>query len=117
MHAVFGTPFPAGRVPQHRAVRLSDGALRGGRGFRDVPLILWRLRKHTHAEGRLLGVYLVLAGIERFLVEFFRAKDDRFFGGLTLAQRIALGVMAIGFGWIYARRAEAARTQDMYAEA
>ena len=42
--------------------------------------ILWRLRDHKHAEGWLFGVYCVLAGIERFIVEFFRAKDDRFFG-------------------------------------
>ena len=40
--------------------------------------ILWRMRDHKHAEGWLFGVYCVLAGIERFIVEFFRAKDDRF---------------------------------------
>ena len=39
--------------------------------------ILWRLRDHKHAEGWLFGVYCVLAGIERFIIEFFRAKDDR----------------------------------------
>ena len=35
--------------------------------------ILWRLRDHKHATGWLFGVYCVLAGIERFIVEFFRA--------------------------------------------
>src|SRR5215831_12172161 len=48
-------------------------------------LILWRYRDHKHAEGWLFGLYLVLAGIERFLIEFLRAKDDRFFGPLTAA--------------------------------
>ena len=43
-------------------------------------LILWRLRDHKHAEGWLFGLYCVLAGLERFVIEFFRAKDDRFFG-------------------------------------
>ena len=45
-------------------------------------LILWRLRDHKHAEGWLMGVYMVLAGIERFAVEFLRAKDDHLFGPL-----------------------------------
>ena len=42
-------------------------------------LLLWRMRDHRHAEGWLFGVYCILAGVERFIVEFFRAKDDRFF--------------------------------------
>lgn len=58
--------------------------------------ILWRLRDHRHAEGWLFGVYLVLSGLERFLVEFLRAKDDRFVAGLTYAQLIALAVTAVG---------------------
>ena len=59
-------------------------------------MILWRHRKHTHAEGWLFGVYCVLAGTERFIVEFFRAKDDRFIAGMTLAQAIGLAVVAVG---------------------
>ncbi|HKG93607.1 MAG TPA: prolipoprotein diacylglyceryl transferase [Gemmatimonadaceae bacterium] len=59
-------------------------------------MILWRLRDHKHAEGWLFGVYCLLAGIERFIIEFFRAKDDRFFGTFTMAQLIALGFIAAG---------------------
>jgi phosphatidylglycerol:prolipoprotein diacylglycerol transferase len=58
--------------------------------------ILWRMRDHKHAEGWLFGIYCVLAGAERFIIEFFRAKDDRFFGPLTLAQVIAVAFMAAG---------------------
>jgi len=58
--------------------------------------ILWRLRDHKHAQGWLFGVWCVLAGLERFIVEFFRAKDDRFFGMLTTAQLIAIAVAAVG---------------------
>jgi len=65
--------------------------------------ILWRLRNHKHAEGWLFGVYLVLAGVERFFVEFLRAKDDRFFGPLTAAQVIALSLMTIGAVWMWMR--------------
>ncbi|HVX38714.1 MAG TPA: prolipoprotein diacylglyceryl transferase family protein [Gemmatimonadaceae bacterium] len=61
-------------------------------------LILWRLRRHQHAEGWLFGVWAVLAGAERFVVEFFRAKDDRFGWalGLSTAQLIALAIISIG---------------------
>jgi len=37
-----------------------------------------------------------MAGMERFLVEFLRAKDDRFFGILTLAQMFSLAAVAVG---------------------
>jgi phosphatidylglycerol:prolipoprotein diacylglycerol transferase len=68
-------------------------------------VILWRFRDHKHAEGWLFGLYCVLAGIERFIIEFVRAKDDRFFfGTFTTAQLIAL-LFAIGGGaWMYLRR-------------
>ena len=67
--------------------------------------ILWRLRDHKHAEGWLFGVYCVLAGIERFIVEFFRVKDDRFSwaGGLSMAQLIALAIVLAGVGIMAAR--------------
>jgi phosphatidylglycerol:prolipoprotein diacylglycerol transferase len=58
--------------------------------------IVWRLRDHKHAEGWLFGLYCVLAGLERFVIEFFRAKDDRFLAGLTYAQLIALGFIVVG---------------------
>jgi len=57
--------------------------------------VLWRLRGR-HAPGWLFMLWLMLAGVERFLVEFLRAKDDRFFGALTLAQVISLAVVAVG---------------------
>ena len=59
-------------------------------------LVLWRMRDHKHAEGWLFGVYMVLAGFERFAIEFFRAKDDRLLFGITYAQGIALAFVAGG---------------------
>jgi phosphatidylglycerol:prolipoprotein diacylglycerol transferase len=62
-------------------------------------LWLWHLRTHRHAMGWRFGVYLALAGIERFLIEFVRAKDDRIFGPLSVAQvtsvLVVLGGVAI----------------------
>jgi phosphatidylglycerol---prolipoprotein diacylglyceryl transferase len=71
-------------------------------------LILWRFRGHRHAEGWLFGLYCVLAGIERFVVEFFRAKDDRFLAGFTVAQLISMLIVGVGVAGavrIAARRA------------
>ncbi|NIR45174.1 MAG: prolipoprotein diacylglyceryl transferase [Gemmatimonadetes bacterium] len=59
-------------------------------------IFLWRIRRHSHRDGWLFMVWMVLAGFERFFIEFFRAKDDRFFGPLTLAQLISIGLIAAG---------------------
>lgn len=65
--------------------------------------IIWRVRDHKHAMGWLFGLYCVLQGVERFVVEFFRAKDDRFFGVLTMAQVIAIGFVVAGVVWMQMR--------------
>ncbi len=57
------------------------------------------MRGHRHGAGWLFMAWLAMAGAERFLVEFFRAKDDRFFGVLTLAQMISLGLAGVGLVW------------------
>jgi phosphatidylglycerol:prolipoprotein diacylglycerol transferase len=76
--------------------------------------ILWRLRDHEHAEGWLFGLYCVLAGVERFIIEFFRAKDDRFFGAFTSAQLIAVGFIIVGGIWMRARRQARAGQPGIY---
>lgn len=67
--------------------------------------LLWRLRDHGHAKGWLFMLWLALAGLERFLVEFLRAKDDRFFGVLTLAQVFSLAIVAVGIVGVVKTRA------------
>ena len=68
-------------------------------------LILWRLRRHAHRAGWLFGMYCLLAGIERFIVEFFRAKSDMV-GPVTSAQIVALAVTAVGVLLLISRRSE-----------
>jgi phosphatidylglycerol:prolipoprotein diacylglycerol transferase len=70
--------------------------------------LLWRLRRHGHAAGWLFGMYCLLAGAERFVVEFFRAKNDMV-GPLTSAQIVALGVAAAGVLLLTWRNAPAHR--------
>lgn len=56
--------------------------------------IVWRLRTNAHPPGWVFALWLGLASAARFLVEFVRAKDDRFLGNLTIAQVISLLLIA-----------------------
>lgn len=95
MNVAFGVPIPPGTAPDAVLAVHPTQLYETAMGL-VMFLILWRYRDHSHAEGWLFGLYCVLAGLERFIVEFFRAKDDRFFGVLTMAQVIAMGVFAVG---------------------
>jgi phosphatidylglycerol:prolipoprotein diacylglycerol transferase len=53
-------------------------------------LILLYVAKRRHHLGVPFGLFFILLGIERFLVEFVRAKDDRFLGPFTVAQLISV---------------------------
>jgi phosphatidylglycerol:prolipoprotein diacylglycerol transferase len=78
--------------------------------------VLWSMRTHARAKGWLFMVWLALAGAGRFFVEFFRAKDDRFFGPLTLAQLISLLLILAGaFGMLKLGRARSASAEDLVA--
>jgi phosphatidylglycerol:prolipoprotein diacylglycerol transferase len=91
----FGVHLPAGAAPSDLlAVHPTE--------LYEVALMLlafwliWRLRRHAHAAGWLFGVYLVLGGIERFVIEFLRAKDDRVLGPFTLAQATSVLMVLVG---------------------
>lgn len=105
MTSQFGVQFPAGTDGSTLIAVYPTQIFEVVLGF-IMFAILWRLRKHTHKAGWLFGMYCVVAGIERFIVEFFRAKDDRVVAGLTLAQVIGLMILAVGVGVIVARRGE-----------
>ena len=50
-------------------------------------------------------------------MEFFRAKDDRIFGMLTIAQVIALAFIAGGLAVMAARRRVTGEARGIYATA
>ena len=57
--------------------------------------LLWRLGRKMRPVGWLTGVYLVLSGLGRFLVEFVR-MNPRIYWGMSNAQVAALGSMVVG---------------------
>jgi phosphatidylglycerol---prolipoprotein diacylglyceryl transferase len=68
-----------------------------------VALVLWNLRDRLTG-GRLFALYLVLAGLERLLVEFVRRNDD-VLAGLTLAQLFSIAMITGGLALAtYTRR-------------
>jgi phosphatidylglycerol---prolipoprotein diacylglyceryl transferase len=56
---------------------------------------LWRRRWRDLPAGDLFGRYLILSGVERFLIEFVR-RNPRWLVGLTTAQWMSAGAAVIG---------------------
>lgn len=65
-------------------------------------MLLWRWRTRPEVTGWLFGAYLVLGGVERFLIEILRAKDDRLFGPFTIAQVTSVALVVIGIAIVAA---------------
>ena len=57
--------------------------------------VLWRLGAKARPVGWLTGLYLVLSGMGRFLVEFVRI-NPRLYWGMSNAQVAALGSVVVG---------------------
>jgi len=66
-------------------------------------LLVWVIAPRFKREGPLMFVYAILAGIERFLVEFIRTNKPVLLG-LTQQQWIAIAMIVVGvvFTWYFA---------------
>ena len=93
--------YPDGTVPTTDEVHPTPVYETLAMGLAGV--VLWRLRDRF-APGVLFGLYLMIAGIERFLVEFIR-RNDKVVAGLTEAQLIALAMLGLGAAIVAVRRA------------
>jgi phosphatidylglycerol:prolipoprotein diacylglycerol transferase len=83
-----GIPYPPGvKVHPTPIYEFLQGVL--------VFAILWSLRKKSFAPGTMAWLYLILAGLMRFVVEFWRINPALGFG-LSEAQWFSLGLMAVG---------------------
>lgn len=57
--------------------------------------LYWRFGK-AHAAGRIMGLYLVLSSIARFLIEFTRYHEQGLHFGLSITQWIAIALAGAG---------------------
>jgi phosphatidylglycerol---prolipoprotein diacylglyceryl transferase len=92
--------YPHGTVPTTHRVHPTPVYETLAMGL--IAIVLWRLRD-SFRPGTLFALYLVLAGLERFLVEFIRRNSD-VVAGLTLPQLISLAMVLAGSAWLLARR-------------
>jgi phosphatidylglycerol:prolipoprotein diacylglycerol transferase len=88
--------YPDGTVPTDQTVHPTPIYETITMGL--VALLLWRLRNRL-TNGLLFALYLLLAGTERFLVEFVRRNDDVALG-LTQAQLISVAMIVAGGLWL-----------------
>ena len=88
--------YPDGTVPTNEDVHPTPVYETLAMGL--VAWLLWQLRDRFRP-GVLFALYLVLSGLERFLVEFVRRNEDTI-AGLTTPQVESLVLMAVGATWI-----------------
>ena len=64
--------------------------------------ILSRVAKGKLRTGQLFSLFLILYAIERFFIEFVRAKGDRFVAGLSTSQLASIALLAVGsYLWVH----------------
>ena len=83
-------------IPADQVLRVHPTQLYESASALIMFLILTRYNRQPHARGRAIGLFLILLGIERFLVEIVRAKDDRFLGPFTIAQLFSVIAVIVG---------------------
>ena len=67
--------------------------------------ILWRLGKRKLKPGQLFAIYMAMYSVERFIIEFVRAKGDRIVLGLSTSQVASILLMAAA-AWVWFRPAQ-----------
>lgn len=78
--------------------------------------VLWQVSKRKLRPGQLFGLYLGLYGVERFLIEFVRAKSDRVLLGLTTSQLASILLLSVA-AYLWTRRSKASEPMPARATA
>ena len=110
----WGMAFPEGVPPTPPGVHVHPTQLyESGASLVIFALLLWVIGPRFKREGPLMFVYAVLAGIERFLVEFIRTNDPVALG-LTQQQWISIALVAVGIAgaWYFGTRGRLRPTES-----
>ncbi|MGH7775243.1 MAG: prolipoprotein diacylglyceryl transferase [Candidatus Binatia bacterium] len=101
VHPITGLPYPPGvRVHPTSVYEMIESAIVFG--------ILWSLRKKGYPHGTIFWLYLILAGLARFGVEFWRINPAIGLG-MTEAQWFSLILVLLGFYLYYVRASLASK--------
>lgn len=90
--------YPHGTVPTPPGVTVQPTPIYETVAMCLLAYVLWSLRDRVRP-GAILGLYLVLSGLERLLVEFIRRNKEVLYG-LTSAQLESIVLMIIGVVWL-----------------
>jgi phosphatidylglycerol:prolipoprotein diacylglycerol transferase len=97
-----GGEIPA-TIPDHAIVAVHPTQLYEVGAALVLFAVLWKVSARKLRPGQLFGLYLGLYGVERFLVEFVRAKGDRMLFGLSTSQMASLLLLAVA-AYLWQRR-------------
>ena len=89
----WGMSYPDGVVPT--TDRVHPTPIYEAVAYVAIWAYVWRRRHHDPPAGDLIGRYLVLAALVRFLVEFVR-RNPAWLAAMTTAQWISVGLALIG---------------------
>jgi phosphatidylglycerol---prolipoprotein diacylglyceryl transferase len=93
-HLPWAMGYPHGTLPTPAGVTVQPTPIYETLVMGLLAYFLWKLRDRVRP-GVIIALYLLLSGLERFLVEFVR-RNNEVFGGLTAPQVESLGLAAIG---------------------
>jgi phosphatidylglycerol---prolipoprotein diacylglyceryl transferase len=106
----FGIEFPSSMAPDQLVPVHPTQLYETG-----IALVIWvvaqRLLGRASRPGTTALVVLGMLAIERFAVEFLRAKDDRMLGTFTVAQAVSLVVLVV-VALVWTRRPRARATPE-----
>jgi phosphatidylglycerol---prolipoprotein diacylglyceryl transferase len=97
-HLPWAMGYPHGTVPTPPGVTVQPTPIYETVTMCLVAYLLWHLRDRVRP-GVVFALYLVLSGLERFLVEFIR-RNSEVLAGLTAPQIESLVLLAIGLVWL-----------------
>jgi phosphatidylglycerol:prolipoprotein diacylglycerol transferase len=94
--------YPHGTVPTEPGETVHPTPIYETLAMGLIAWLLWSLRDRVRP-GCLFALWLLLAGLERLLVEFLRRNDDVVLG-LTLPQLQSVAMMVAGLVWLWVVR-------------
>lgn len=106
----WGMVFPAGGPFPRHPTQLYESLMEGPILF----IIMWILRKKTFKDGMMVAIFMLLYGVFRFTIEFFKEPDPQIgflLGYLTMGQILCMAMVAAAILlMLYLNRNTAAQT-------
>src|ERR1019366_2396328 len=93
--------YPHGTIPTSPGVKVQPTPIYETVIMCLLAYVLWHLRDRVRP-GVVFALYLLLSGLERFLVEFIR-RNSEVLAGLTSPQLESLALLLVGSVWLAMR--------------